>query len=108
MQKLLNTPIDKLNLYLHESTLLENDYNIPHVPGKGFKTTPDKGLEKWLKKEAKKQKPNADLKPPTPGSFSLDPGRDPDPFRRAKGKKRKGWKEDARKMRRGKKGKTMP
>ncbi len=64
-------------------------------------------LEGREKKEAKKQKPHADLKPPTPGSFSLDPGRDPDPFRRAKGKKRKGWKEDARKMRRGKKGKNI-
>ena len=38
----------------------------------------------------------------TPGTFSLDPSRDPDAYRRAKGKKRKGWKEDARKMRRGK------
>ena len=37
-----------------------------------------------------------------PGTFSLDPSRDPDLYRRAKGKKRKGWKEDARKMRRGK------
>jgi putative RNA 2'-phosphotransferase len=36
------------------------------------------------------------------GTFSLDPSRDPDPYRRAKGKKRRGWKEEARKMRRGK------
>ena len=38
----------------------------------------------------------------TPGTFSLDPSMDPDPYRKAKGKKRKGWKEEARKMRRGK------
>lgn len=40
----------------------------------------------------------------TPGTFILDPSRDPDPFRRAKGKKQKGWKEAARKMRKGKRG----
>jgi putative RNA 2'-phosphotransferase len=38
----------------------------------------------------------------TPGTFSLDSSRDPDPYRRAKGKKRKSWKEEARKVRRGK------
>jgi len=38
----------------------------------------------------------------TPGTFVLDPGRDPDPYRRAKGRKRKGWKEEAKKIRRGK------
>ena len=37
-----------------------------------------------------------------PGTFALEPSRDPDPYRRAKGKKRKGWKEEARKMRRDK------
>jgi len=36
----------------------------------------------------------------TPGTFVLDMARDPDPTRRAKGKKRKGWKEEARKLRR--------
>jgi putative RNA 2'-phosphotransferase len=36
----------------------------------------------------------------TPGSFVLDLNRDPNLSRRAKGRKRKGWKEDARKMRR--------
>ena len=65
-------------------------------------------LERKEKKEAKKPKTPSAPKTPTPGTFSLDPGRDPDPFRKAKGKKRKGWKEDARKMRRGKKGKSMP
>ncbi len=37
----------------------------------------------------------------TPGTFVLDLSRDPDPYRKAKGKKRKGWKEAARKMRKG-------
>jgi len=35
----------------------------------------------------------------TPGTFTLDISRDPDPNRRAQGKKSKGWKEDARKLR---------
>ncbi|MBW2217849.1 MAG: hypothetical protein JRF34_11780, partial [Deltaproteobacteria bacterium] len=39
---------------------------------------------------------------PAPGTFSLDSSRDPDLLRRAKGKKRKGWKEEARKVRKGK------
>ncbi|MBW2047938.1 MAG: RNA 2'-phosphotransferase [Deltaproteobacteria bacterium] len=41
---------------------------------------------------------------PTPGTFVLDPSRDPDPHRRARGKKRKGWKEAAKRMRKGRKG----
>jgi putative RNA 2'-phosphotransferase len=47
------------------------------------------------KKEAVRPKP-ADF---TPGTFPLDPSRDTDLKRRAKGKKRKGWKEEARKVR---------
>ena len=34
------------------------------------------------------------------GTFVLDPKRDPDPSRRTRGKKQKGWKEEARKIRR--------
>lgn len=57
------------------------------------------GLKKAKeKKEQQKSKPN-DF---TPGTFPLDAERDPDPRRRAKGKKPKGWKEDARKARRDK------
>lgn len=37
---------------------------------------------------------------PSTGTFVLDSRRDPDRARRAKGKKRKGWKEEAKKMRR--------
>jgi putative RNA 2'-phosphotransferase len=61
-------------------------------------------VEKEEKKVDKKQKPHADLKTATPGSFILDPQRDPDPSRKSRGKKRKGWKEEARKMRRKQKG----
>ena len=39
----------------------------------------------------------------TPGTFSLDSRRDPDLTRRAKGRKPKSWKENARKLRRTKK-----
>jgi putative RNA 2'-phosphotransferase len=39
-------------------------------------------------------------RPATPGTFPLDLARDPDPYRRARGQKQKGWKEAARKMRR--------
>jgi putative RNA 2'-phosphotransferase len=38
----------------------------------------------------------------SPGTFVLDASRDPDPGRRAKGKKPRGWKEEARKVRKGK------
>ncbi|MCD6298507.1 MAG: hypothetical protein J7M30_15280 [Deltaproteobacteria bacterium] len=47
------------------------------------------------KKEAAKPKPT-DF---TPGTFVLDPSKDTDLQRRARGKKRKGWKEEARKIR---------
>ena len=53
------------------------------------------------KKVDKKHPPPESLKTATLGSFILDPQRDPDPSRKSRGKKRKGWKEEARKMRRG-------
>ncbi len=65
-------------------------------------------LEKEEKKVGKKQKPRPEIKTATPGSFILDPQRDPDPSRKSKGKKRKGWKEEARKMRRRQKGYGPP
>jgi len=65
-------------------------------------------LEKEEKKVDKKQKPRPEIKTATPGSFILDPQRDPDPSRKSKGKKRKGWKEEARKMRRRQKGYGSP
>jgi len=62
-------------------------------------------------KEAKESRSDADTRKEkampsqadfAPGTFTLDISRDPDPYRRAKGKKRKGWKEKSRKIRRGK------
>ena len=53
------------------------------------------------KKEAEAKKEPMKIKPVdfTPGTFPLDAARDPDLRRRAKGKKRRGWKEEARKIR---------
>jgi len=54
------------------------------------------------RKEANAKKEQLKSKPSdfAPGTFPLDAARDPDPRRRAKGKKQKSWKENARKMRR--------
>ncbi len=63
---------------------------------------PKEILDRGKDAEARKEKTIPRQAVLTPGTFSLDPSRDPDPYRRAKGKKRKGWKEEARKVRRGK------
>ena len=63
---------------------------------------PKEILDSRRELEAIKEKPVSRQAGLTYGTFSLDPSRDPDPYRKAKGKKRKGWKEDARKIRRGK------
>jgi hypothetical protein len=60
-------------------------------------------LEGRKEKDKPAQKPSKGQPSPTPGTFILDLSRDPDLYRKAKGKKRKGWKEAARKMRKGKK-----
>ena len=51
--------------------------------------------------EPKREKAGRVVSDMTPGTFPLDISRDPDPYRRAKGRKRKGWKEEARKSRKG-------
>ncbi|MEA2039518.1 MAG: hypothetical protein U9N82_06765 [Thermodesulfobacteriota bacterium] len=51
-------------------------------------------------KEAKKEKSTPGRFDSTPGTFTLEMERDPALYRRAKGKKRKGWKDDVRKFRR--------
>ncbi len=61
---------------------------------------PKDPIEKEEKKTHKRRKTVTDGEIPSPGTFILDPQRDPDPSRRSKGKKRKGWKEAARKTRR--------
>ncbi len=59
-------------------------------------------LEKRKEASAKRDKVIPEQTDFAPGTFQLDSSRDPDRQRRAKGKKRKGWKEEARKVRRGK------
>ena len=51
-------------------------------------------------RETKKEEPAHQKINFKPGSFPLDLSRDTDPYRKAKRKKRKGWKEEARKIRR--------
>jgi putative RNA 2'-phosphotransferase len=65
---------------------------------------PKKIIEAKKSQEIKKEKEPLPPPSPTPGTFVLKPDRDPDRARRAKGKKRKGWKEKARKARREKSG----
>jgi len=59
-------------------------------------------LEKKTALEAKKEKGRPAPPDFQPGTFFMDLSGDPDPHRRTKGKKPKGWKEKARGMRRGK------
>jgi putative RNA 2'-phosphotransferase len=73
----------------------------PHVPARFIAgpPVPKDILEKRHEAPAKKAKAAPAKDDPAPGTFSLDSSRDPDLLRRAKGKKRKGWKEEARKIR---------
>ncbi len=52
--------------------------------------------------KTKKEKPGSAPPDFLAGTFALDAHRDPDRYRRFKGRKQRGWKEEARKMRRGK------
>ncbi len=78
----------------------------PEIPAK-FIAGPPLPMEMFERRKEKakeKEKPVKGPPTPSPGTFILDPSRDPDPYRKAKGKKRKGWKEAAKKMRRDRKG----
>jgi putative RNA 2'-phosphotransferase len=72
-----------------------------HIPAKFIAgpPVPKDVLEKRHEDRVAKSKAAPAHDDPTPGTFSLDSARDPDLRRRAKGKKRKGWKEEARKLR---------
>ena len=78
----------------------------PEIPSRFIAgpPVPKEMLEHKKEKDKPAEKTAKGLPFPTPGTFTLDPSRDPDPYRKAKGKKRKGWKENARKMRRNQKG----
>jgi putative RNA 2'-phosphotransferase len=81
-----------------------NLFLSPEIPAR-FITgppVPKEILESHRDTEPKKEKVIPRQAVLTPGTFPLDSSRDPDPYRRTKGKKRKGWKEEARGMRRGK------
>ena len=72
------------------------------IPAK-FISGPPVSKEALSTRRVTESKENDFMPGPTdflPGTFTLDMERDPDPHRRAKGKKPKGWKESARKMRR--------
>jgi len=78
----------------------------PEIPAKFIAgpPLPKELLERRRERGKEKEKPVKGPQTPSPGTFFLDPSRDPDPYRKAKGKKRKGWKEAAKKMRKGQKG----
>ena len=85
-------------LFYHFGSL----FLCPGIPA-GFITGPQVSKEvlESLRDAAEAKKEAARPKPTdfTPGTFALDPSKDPDLQRRARGKKRKGWKEEARKVR---------
>ncbi len=59
-------------------------------------------LERRAAEKAATAAPSPPVRKPEPGTFTMDASRDPDRLRRSKGKKRKGWKEASRKIRKGK------
>lgn len=75
----------------------------PEIPAKFIAgpPLPKEMLERRREKGKEKEKPVKGPPTPLPGTFFLDPSRDPDLYRKAKGRKRKGWKENAKKMRKG-------
>lgn len=78
-------------------------YLSPQIPAKFISGPPvsKEALVSQTASEAKSEKTQPMQLDVTAGTFFLDMERDHDLQRRAKGKKRKGWKEDARKIRRG-------
>jgi putative RNA 2'-phosphotransferase len=75
----------------------------PEIPARFIAGPPvsKEMLESRKEKDRATDKPSKGLASPTPGTFILDPSRDPDLYRKTKGKKQKGWKEAARTMRKG-------
>jgi putative RNA 2'-phosphotransferase len=73
----------------------------PEIPARfiGGPPLPKEISDRGKQKDKPAQKSARGQPSPTPGTFILDPSRDPDLYRKAKAKKQKGWKEAARKMR---------
>jgi putative RNA 2'-phosphotransferase len=80
-----------------------NLFLADHVPAEAVNgpPLPKKDMEAARKKERRIPDKSLDSEI---GTFVLDANRDPDLSRRSKGKKQKGWKENARKTRRKKRG----
>ncbi len=81
-------------------------FTTDHIPPEFIAgpPVPKEVMEKKKDRAEQEKKALKKARVPETGTFLLDPSRDPDPYRRAKGakgKKRKGWKEEARKVRRG-------
>ena len=74
----------------------------PWIPAKFISGPPvsKEVLERQMDVKIKKEKPVPKPLDFAPGTFTLDASKDPDLYRKAKGKKQKGWKEKARKIRR--------
>lgn len=74
------------------------------IPAKHISGPPvsQEATEERSPKESKRERGVPRASDIRPGTFPLDISRDPDLYRRAKGRKRKGWKEAARRLRRGK------
>jgi putative RNA 2'-phosphotransferase len=78
-----------------------NLFLCPEIPARYIfgPPAPKEALDNPRAAKGEKEKtasPRVDF---TPGTFQLDPNRDTDTYRRAKGRKKRGWKEKARKMR---------
>jgi putative RNA 2'-phosphotransferase len=86
--------------------LFGNLFLSPEISAKSIAgpPLPKELLERRKEKVKEKEKPIKGPSTLSAGTFFLDPSRDPDPYRKARGKKRKGWKENAKKMRKGQKG----
>lgn len=77
-------------------------YLASEIPARFISGPPlPKAREETRERKAEGPKPALPSKEFAPGTFFLDPNKDPDLLRRKKGRKRRGWKEEARRMRRG-------
>ena len=81
--------------------LLGDLYLSKEVPAGSISGPPVEELESPERKQVKEkeEKPGKRQADFMPGSFLLDPKRDPAPHRRHEGKSARGWKEEARKLR---------
>jgi len=73
----------------------------PGIPAKFISgpPIPKEILSRQIDAKIKKERPISKPIDFAPGTFILDVSKDPDLYRRAKGKKQKGWKEESRKIR---------